>query len=193
MRRPWSWLGAVVMGILIGPAPVTADPDDDPIEAERSEPRASGHSIAGTDFFVWDEDAVAAEEWALSLAQSPGAHPGFDRWRGIAQRTAVLPSASVSENELAFATRVAEACEGSGLTALGLLLCLLPSLDRTYLISSMATSSDEKVRFALARALAAPFQALGVDWAIRYLEEDPSPDVARQARFAFAVRAALAV
>ena len=77
-------------------------------------------------------------------------------------------------------------------TPLGLLLCLLPSLDRTYLVSSLATSPDEQTRLALARALAAPFDALGVDFAIGQLKEDPSPDVARHARFAFATRAAQA-
>jgi hypothetical protein len=189
MRRPWSWLGVVVMGFLIGPDPIAAEPDDaEAIETERGSPKTSGHAVGGIGFYVWDEDARTAEDWALTLAQSPGEQQV--RWRAIAERSAVLSSVSVSERELAFATRVADTCEGSGLTPLGLLLCLLPSLDRTYLISSLATSSDERVRLALARALAAPFQALGVDWAIRHLEEDPSPDVARQARIASVARAA---
>lgn len=193
MRRPWpwSWLGAVVMGFVIGPGQVAAEPDDgEAIETERGWPKTSGRAVGGIHFYVWDEDPRAAEEWALTLAQSPGEPTRLARWRAVAERTAVLPSVSVSEHELAFATRVADACEGSGLTPLGLVLCLLPSLDRTYLISSLATSSDEQVRLALARALAAPFQALGVDWAIGHLEEDPSADVARQARSAAAARAA---
>ena len=193
MRRPWpwSWLAALAMGFLIGPSSVPADldDDDDPIETERDFPETSGGAVRGSDFYVWDEDVREAEEWALTLAQS-GEPARSARWRAIAARTAAMPSASLTDHELAFAMRVAETCEGSGLTPLGLLLCLLPGLDRTYLISSMATSPDVRIRLAVARALAAPFQALGARETIRHLEEDRSPDVARQARIASATRAA---
>src|SRR5262245_53701159 len=126
MRRPWSWLGAVVIGLLLGPGPVTADPDDDdPVETERHWPRTTGRALQGVNFYVWDEDPRVVEEWALALAYSPGEQRRSARWRAIAERTAALPSVSVTEHELAFATRVADRCEGPGLTPLGLLLCLL--------------------------------------------------------------------
>src|SRR5262245_46796158 len=190
MRRSWSWLAALAMGFLIGPGSISTDPDDDePIETEREFPKTSGRAVGGMDFYVWDEDARAAEEWALALAQA-GEPARSARWRAIAARTAALPLASLTEHELAFATRVAESCESSELTPLGLLLCLLPSLDRTYLISSMATSPDAKIRVALARALAAPFEALGVGGTISHLKQDPNPEVARHARLAFATRVA---
>lgn len=191
MRRPWSWLSAVVAGFLIGPAPIAAEPDDDePIGSEDVARRKMiGHAVQGIDFYVWDEDSTEAAAWALALAQSPGERTRTIRWRAIAARTAALPSVSVSEQELAFAAR-ADEHEGSSLTALGLVLCLLPSLDRTYVISSWATSPDEHVRRTLARALAAPFEALGVDCAIGHLQEDPNAEVARLARSAAAARAA---
>jgi hypothetical protein len=188
-RRPWSWISAAVMGFLIGPAPVTPDPDDDPIETERPEP-TSGHAVGGIGFYVWDEDPLAADEWAFTLAQAARERTRWARWRAIAERTAALPSAPVSEHELAFAARVAAFGGGSELTLLGCWLCMLPTLDRTYLISSLATSSDDRIRLALARALAAPFQAVGVEGAIGHLRADPSAEIARHARSAAAARAA---
>jgi hypothetical protein len=191
MRRTWSWLGAVVMGLLIGPGPIAAESEEvDPVEAERDELEEGGFAVRGIEFYVWDEDAEAAEEWALALAQSPSEQRRrAERWRAIAEQTAAMPRVPVRERELAFAARCSDTCEESGLTPLGVLLCLLPGLDRTYLVSSLATSPDEKTRLALARALAAPFDALGVDAAISQLAQDPSPDVARHARFAFSTRA----
>ena len=187
MRRPWSWLGAVVMGLLIGPGAIAAE-----IETERDESEAGGFAVGGIEFYVWDEDAEAAEEWALALAQSPREQGRVRRWRAIAEQTAVMTPVAVGERALAIAARFSDlsaAGDEPGLTSLGVLLCLLPSLDRTYLVSSLATSPDEKARLALAHALAAPFDALGVDVAISQLKQDPSPEVARHARFAFATRA----
>ena len=190
-RRRWSWISAAVMGFLIGPAPVTADPDDDPIETERTEEPTTGHAIGGISFYVWDEDSGAADEWAFTLAQSSHERTRWARWRAIAESTAVLPSARVGEHELAFAMRVAALGGRSELTPLGRWLCTLPTLDRTYLIASLATSSDEAIRLALARALAAPFRSVGVDGAIGYLREDSSPEIARQAGRAAAARTEL--
>jgi hypothetical protein len=190
-RRRWSWISAAVMGFLIGPAPVTADPDDDPIETERTEEPTTGHAIGGVSFYVWDEDSRAADEWAFTLAQSAHERTRWARWRAIAERTAVLPSAPVDEHDLAFAMRVAALGGRSELTPLGRWLCMLPTLDRTYLIASLATSSDDAIRLALARALAAPFRAVGADGAIGYLREDSRAEIARQARSAAAARAEL--
>jgi len=72
---------------------------------------------------------------------------------------------------------------------LGVLLCLLPSLDRTCLISAWATSPRESTRRALADALSRPFEAVGVRTALELLREDPSPEVRRLARVAAASRA----
>src|SRR4030095_9461238 len=112
-----------------------------------------GHAVRGIDFYVWDEDSAEAGAWALALAQSPGERSRTTRGRAIAPRTAALPPVSVSEQELAFAAR-ADEHECSSLTALGLVLCLLPSLDRTYVISSWATSPHEPVQRTLGRAIA---------------------------------------
>jgi hypothetical protein len=139
----------MVMGFLIGPAPIAAEPDDAELtEAERGRPRTSGHAIGGIDFYVWDEDPGVAEEWALALARAPGEPTRLVRWRTVAERTAALPSVLVNEHDVALATRIADACGGSALTPLGLVLCLLPSLDRTHLISSFATSSDPEADIA---------------------------------------------
>jgi hypothetical protein len=73
-------------------------------------------------------------------------------------------------------------------SSLGSLLCLLPSLDRTCVIASLATSSNESARRALAEALSAPFEAVGVRGALEHLQADPSPEVRRLARSASAVR-----
>ena len=75
-------------------------------------------------------------------------------------------------------------------SSLGLVLCLLPGLDRTCLISAWATSANEPTRRALARALAAPFEAVGVRAALEELQRDPSAEVRRLARAAAASREA---
>src|SRR5262249_43814029 len=113
MRRPWSWLGAVVIGLLLGPGHVVVDLDDDaPLETERPWPRPGSRALAGLNFYVWDEDPQAAEEWALALARAPGEQERVARWREIAEQSAVQPTLSVSAHELAFASRVADRCEG---------------------------------------------------------------------------------
>lgn len=78
----------------------------------------------------------------------------------------------------------------SGTSPLGCMLCLLPGLDRTCLISAWATSPNEKTRRALARAPSAPFEAVGVRAVVDHLQADPSPEVRRLARFAAAIRRA---
>jgi hypothetical protein len=114
------------MGFLIGPAPVTADPDDDPIETERTEEPTSRTRDRWDQLLRLGRGLGAADEWAFTLAQSSHEQTRWARWRAIAESTAVLPSARVGEHELAFAMRVAALGGRSELTPLGRWLCTLP-------------------------------------------------------------------
>lgn len=185
----WSWLRAALLGLVIGPAPAGVEAGAaEPLEAERpSAGKAAGHTIRGPGFYVWEEDAREAEEWALELGCSAGEVDESAPWRAIAARTAAGPS-TLRDGELELAAGIEASAGEAGLSPLGLLLCLLPSLDRTCLISSCATSSHEPTRLALARALAAPFEAVGVRGALEHLRNDPSAEVRRWARSAAVVR-----
>src|SRR5258705_13526645 len=98
----WSWLRTLLLGLMIGPASLSADTDADAAEAERT---PSGYAVRGANFYVWDEDARAASAWANEL-------------RGPAPR-----SGEVAD--------------------LALLLRTLSPFERTWLISSCATSANE--------------------------------------------------
>jgi hypothetical protein len=186
----WSWLRAVILGLLVGPAPATAEVSDvESAEAEEpSSERPSGHVVCGLDFYVWDEDPREAKDWAVELAQPFGERRESMRWRGIAAASAVRPSILTDEIEAELARRSATFARESGISTLGCILCLLSTLDRTRLISTWATSSSEPDRRALARALSAPFDAIGVYSAIDHLQMDPNPEVRRLARAAAATR-----
>jgi hypothetical protein len=108
--------------------------------------------------------------------------------RDIAERSSARPSFLTDEHEAKLATWSESSGSAAGISTLGCLLCLLPSLDRTALICSCATSASEETRRALARALAAPFEAVGLRPAIDHLQSDPSSEVRRLARFAAATR-----
>jgi hypothetical protein len=187
----WSWLRAALLGLVIGPAPAAVEPGAaKPLEAERlAAGKTAGHAVPGSGFYVWDEDAREAEEWALELLErSAGEVDQSAPWRVIAARTAARPSLLMDEDESKLAAGIEGSSWEGGISPLGLLLCLLPSLDRTCLISSCAASSHEPMRLALARALAAPFEAVGVRAVLDHLQNDPSAEVRRSARSAAAVR-----
>jgi hypothetical protein len=188
----WFWLRAALLGLLIGPAPAAVEAEaGEPSETERLFPGTVGHAVRGPGFYVWEEDARDAEEWAHELGGAAGRGDGAAPWRAIAARTAVGPSILRNEDELKLAAGI-EACDGqAGISPLGLLLCLLPSLDRTCLISSCATSSHEPTRLALSRALAAPFEAVGVRAALDHMQNDPSAEVRKSARSAVVARRVL--
>jgi hypothetical protein len=189
----WSWLRAVLLGVAIGPAPAPAEPADadppEPIEARRlaAEGR-SGEFVHGPHFYVWDEDSREAKSWALDLLRADQPPLARAHWRSAAADRAAQPPLLTSELEDDLGGWVEAAPEGSSGPALGFLLCLLPSLDRTCLVSAWATSPREPIRRALAGALAAPFEAVGVRAAIAQLSTDPSPEVRQLAQSAAASR-----
>ena len=74
---------------------------------------------------------------------------------------------------------------------LGVLLRSLPPLERTWLISSWATSANERTRRMLARALSAPVESVGARWALEHLRGDPSEEVRRLAQAATAAQRGL--
>jgi hypothetical protein len=177
---------------MIGPAAVVSEPvDAEPAEVVEPPPgKSTGHVVQGLNFHVWSEDSREATDWALELLQAGGKTLELARWRSIAAKRAVLPSILTDEIEAELATWSEGPSGNRGISPLGCMLCLLPSLDRTALISSWATSSNEQTRRAVARALSAPFEAVGVRGAIDHLQADPSSQVRRLARNAVAIRRA---
>ncbi|HKJ24354.1 MAG TPA: hypothetical protein VKB65_05985 [Myxococcota bacterium] len=174
-----SWLRTLLIGLVLGPAPANADPVQDPVESEDSSARriAGGQSVSGADFLVWDEDAHEAEAWAAELVHGfDGADPPSG-WGAVARRTAGLPLVLTDEiaEEMAAWSEASE--DDAAFAGLGHVLCLLPSLDRTYLVSSWATSPNTRLRRDLARALAIPFEAAGVRSVLDHLQHDPSEEV----------------
>jgi hypothetical protein len=174
-----SWLRTLLIGLVLGPAPASADPVQDPVECEDPSARRvkGGQSVSGADFLVWEEDAHEARAWAAELAHGFDAIDEPSGWGAVARRTAGLPlvlTDEIAEEMAAWS----DASEGDPAFArLGCVLCLLPSLDRTYLVSSWATSPNERLRRDLARALAIPFEAAGVRSALDHLQQDPSEEV----------------
>jgi hypothetical protein len=181
-----------MLGFVIGPAPLPADPADaEPAEGERrSLALPSGYAVRGLNVYVWDEDAREAGDWAAELLHSHGETAESAQWRTVAAKSASLSPLLTRESEVEFVMRL-DGSAGAGISPLGCLLCLLPSLDRTCLISSWATSSNEQTRGAVARALSAPFEAVGVRAVIEHLQVDPSAEVRRLARSAAAARRAV--
>lgn len=80
--------------------------------------------------------------------------------------------------------------ERAGGGDLGALLRGLSQLERTWLITSWATSDDEPTRCRLASALAGPIDGVGTRWVLEHLQRDPSAEVRRRARAAVELRAA---
>jgi hypothetical protein len=189
MRR--SWLRAAILGFLIGQAPDAAEASElDASELEaRDSPRRSGHAVSGVQFHVWDEDAESATGWAAELVRAGADRLERARWRAIAAASAAAPPILTDEIEADLAVRSAAPTHELGISTLGCVVCLLPSLDRTWLISSWATSPRQPIRCALARALSAPFDAVGVASAITHLQADPSAEVRRLAHAAADARA----
>ena len=162
----WRWLRALVIGLWIGPGPAAAEPVDvEPLEATPTE--RVGRAIEGPRFLVWDEDPPQADAWASELLRADLA-AAVDRGLGFAPdgQDGSSPAAS----------------------ALGRLLCRLPSLSRTFVVATLATSPDERSRRAIAGALSARFEAIGVATAIEHLRSDTSPEVRRLAGAAAASR-----
>ena len=177
-------LWAALLGALLGPAPIAAEPvEAEPTEIEEPSPgRAVGHTVRGLDFHVWDEDPREAASWAYELSEAGGRSATGLGWWSLALETAARP-ALLSEALEAQLVASDEGRETAGaITPLGCVLCLLPSLDRTALITSWATSPSEPKRRALAGALSAPFEAVGRRSAIEHLEADSSSEVRRLAR-----------
>jgi len=191
----WSWLPVAILGLAIGSIPAPEEPDldldmDTGDSGEVWPDRAVGRVVRGVNFHVWDEDSREAMGWAGELLEAAGETVASTPWRTLAARTAALPPLLAQlgpELETQLATSAA-GLGSSDLPPLGILLCLLPSLDRTCLISSWATSPNEQVRQALAGALAAPFEAVGVPTVLEQLQRDPSAAVQQRARAAAAIR-----
>jgi hypothetical protein len=136
-----SWFRMLLLGMMIGPAPLIVDTvDADAAEAERV---PSGHSVRGAHFYVWDEDARAASVWAAELGGAKA--------------------------------------EPAEVADVGALLSALSPFERTWLISSWATSANEPTRRMLARTLAAQIDDVGARWALEHLKRDPSAEVRRLA------------
>jgi hypothetical protein len=193
MRRPW--LRSLILGLLVGPAPppVAAEPiafdTSEPVDCEAPEDRrVGGRSFASAEFLVWDEDVREARAWAQELAGLGLAAHESSGWSDVARRTAAHASIldDEIEEEIAAWSRGSDGDDAIG--PLGCVLCLLPSLDRTYLVSAWATSPDPRLRRDLARALAAPFEATGVRSAIDHLCDDTNVEVRTLARVAAATR-----
>jgi len=175
-----SWLRTLLIGLVLGPAPASADPIQDPVECDDSSARRikGGQSISGADFLVWDEDAHEAQAWAAELVHGFGRAGEPSGWGAIARRTAGLPlvlTDEIAEELATWSEAPDDHATASGL--LGCMLCLLPSLDRTFLVSSWATSPNERLRRDLAQALAIPFEAAGVRSVLDHLQQDPSEEV----------------
>jgi len=189
-----SWLPVAILGLMIGSLPASEEPDLECSDADQVVPgRPIGRVIRGVNFHVWDEDTREAITWAGDLLQAGGETVGVAPWRELAARTAALPPVLANlgpEIEMQLATS-AGATGSSDLSPLGVLLCLLPSLDRTCLIASWATSPNHEVRLALASALAAPFEAVGVPTVLEQLQDDPSAEVQELARSAAENRRAM--
>jgi hypothetical protein len=186
----WLWLRALVLGLSIGPTGVAAEPpDEDLLGTERASLRSpTGHAVQGPGFHVWEEDAREADAWADELMKVRGTSLERERWRLIAAGTASGPTIPLDSIEAGVTAWSDSGIAGPQLSPLGRLLCLLPSLDRTSLVASWATSPTAATRLMLARALAAPFDAVGVRGAIEHLQADPSPAVRRLANVAAASR-----
>ena len=136
-----SWFRMLLLGMMIGPAPLIVDTvDADAAEAERV---SSGHSVRGAHFYVWDEDARVASAWAKELGGA-----------------------------------AAERAESADV---GALLSALSPFERTWLISSWATSESEPTRLMLARTLPGQIEGVGARWALEHLKRDPSAEVRRLA------------
>lgn len=83
----WSWLRAIVLGTIIGPAPILAEPID---AAETSARRAIGLAVQGVNFHVWDEESREAMDWAGELIRAGGKTHEAGRRRNAAARSAAL-------------------------------------------------------------------------------------------------------
>jgi hypothetical protein len=153
--------------------------------------RLGGHAVRGPRFLVWDEDAREAKAWATELAESARPPRQAAYWRTVAAKSAAEPAMLDEAHEAEVASWIRTACAEGRVVPLGMLLCLLPSLDRTQLVSTWATSADEPTRRALALALSAPFEAVGVRTALEMLQRDPSPEIRRLARRAVVERRAV--
>lgn len=183
----WSWLRAAILGALIGPAPAAADAADldlDGPDADRIDEALQGGALSGPHFYVWEEDVREARDWARELRIADLREPAWAHWRDAAASRAGQAPILTDALERDLERWLEGASPEAAATGLGFLLCLLPELDRTCLVSAWATSPCESTRRALAGALAAPFDALGVREAIRQLAIDASDDVRRLARSA---------
>jgi hypothetical protein len=63
----WALLGGL-LSLLSGPLPDPFDAQRDVTETPAAEEGATGYSIDGDGFYVWDEDQREAESWAVELA-----------------------------------------------------------------------------------------------------------------------------
>lgn len=72
--------------------------------------------------------------------------------------------------------------------SLGRLLSSVRPIDRSRVVSTLATNDDENVRFVIASALAWPFEAVGVVTALRALAADPTDHVRSAAQRAIRAR-----
>jgi hypothetical protein len=176
----------VIVGTLIGPAPVLAEPDE--VEDPASE-RVVGHVARGDRYHVWDEDPREVADWTLLLGRPESEAADLRRWRSISAQSAALRPFLTDDIEAQLEASSRRSDDGAtAISPLGHLLCLLPSLDRTALIAAWATSPSEETRRTLARALSAPFDAVGLRSAIDHLAQDPSPEIRRLAHSAHSVR-----
>jgi hypothetical protein len=197
MRR--RWLHTVVLGFLLGPLPSAdeirdvdvTEADSVGVEVEVEVDAAQGHVASGTHFHVWEEDAREGRDWVVELRQADDVSDEAVRWRTVAATSAALTPILTDEIEADLTDSIETSSEIAGLPPLGCILCALSSLDRTCLVSVWATSPDERVRRAVAAALSAPFEAVGVRGAITWLKSDPSAEVRRLARAAEASRRAV--
>lgn len=145
---------------------------------------AAGRALPGAADPTRPDEAA----WLAELRRWQGTAKEREHWRMLAARTAAQPPLLTDEIEAEIASWRGIVSPERSLTPLGCALCLLPSLDRTALVSSWAVSPDAPTREALARALAAPFDAVGVRAALDQLRSDAVPEVRRLAASASAQR-----
>jgi hypothetical protein len=179
-----AWLRAAIVGLLLGPAAPVADVGAEPVEPEDSSAESPEGLAEEVTASTEDEESEAAVGWAVDQLTAGGILTDPLRWRDLAEQSAAQPPLLTDDLEAELAAWAESAPGDSGISPLGGILCLLPSLDRTVVVATWATSSDEATRRALARALAAPFDAVGVRGALEQLQADPSPEIRRLARSA---------
>lgn len=184
-----------------------ASSPEEPFAAREREPEPpAGFRVRGPNFYVWEETAHDAEEWASearrvglpAVAEAPGRFSSG--LPSVVDRDAFVPDVDRAEASEGGEEHIdppgrgaraawvpvpvppeADPLDDRAFSPLGRVLSSLSLLRRTWLITTWAAASDPRRRRALAQALADPFDAIGVRSVLDRLREDPDLDVRRLA------------